>query len=63
MRKLGFVIAIILATTTVYAKPQPTIDARAVATIVQDGQAFKDLNKNVKLDVYEDLREPVAKRV
>jgi len=29
----------------------------------QDGQAFRDLNKNGKLDPYEDPRRPVEERV
>lgn len=29
----------------------------------QDGMKFRDLNKNGKLDVYEDSRQPVEKRV
>ncbi|WP_211235798.1 glycoside hydrolase family 3 protein [Psychromonas aquimarina] len=42
---------------------QPTIDARAVDIITVDGYQFKDLNKDGKLDVYEDWRNPVDLRV
>jgi beta-glucosidase len=32
-------------------------------TLTQDGITFRDLNKNGKLDVYEDPRRPIAKRI
>lgn len=32
-------------------------------TLTQDGFSFRDLNKNGKLDVYEDRRAPIAERV
>jgi beta-glucosidase len=41
---------------------QPVIGARVVATLQVDGLLFKDLNKNGKLDVYEDWRRTVAER-
>ena len=31
--------------------------------ITIDGQLFRDLNKNGKLDVYEDARQPIEARV
>ena len=37
------------------------IGARVVATLQVDGLLFKDLNKNGKLDVYEDWRRPVRR--
>ena len=39
------------------ANPQSTINSH------EDGFTFRDLNKNGKLDVYEDPRQPVAARV
>ena len=33
-----------------------------IKIIQVDGLAFKDLNKNGKLDIYEDWRKPVAER-
>jgi beta-glucosidase len=42
---------------------QPAIEARTVELLHQDQLKFKDLNKNGKLDVYEDWRQPVEKRV
>ncbi len=32
-------------------------------TLTQDGVTFRDLNKNGKLDIYEDPRRPIAERV
>ena len=37
--------------------------ASGVAILYQDGYAFKDLNGDGKLDVYEDWRQPLEKRV
>ncbi|MBO5194797.1 MAG: beta-glucosidase, partial [Bacteroidales bacterium] len=34
-----------------------------ISIIRQDGYAFKDMNRNGKLDVYEDWRKPVEERV
>jgi beta-glucosidase len=31
--------------------------------LTQDGHSFRDLNKNGRLDIYEDVRRPVAERV
>lgn len=45
-------------------KPQqPTLGHRSVKTLTQNGLTFKDLNKNGKLDRYEDWRLPVESRV
>jgi beta-glucosidase len=41
----------------------PEIGARVVKVLRVDGRLFKDLNKNGRLDVYEDWRRPVAERV
>ena len=45
------------------ARPQPVINARGVKLLQIDGLLFKDLNKNNKLDVYEDWRRPIDERV
>jgi beta-glucosidase len=45
------------------ATPQPVINARVAKVLQIDGRLFKDLNKNDKLDVYEDWRRPVDERV
>lgn len=42
---------------------QPVISARVVNVLKIDGLLFKDLNKNGKLDVYEDWRRPIEERV
>lgn len=42
---------------------QPKIEARSVEIINQNEQEFKDLNKNHKLDVYEDWRQSIDLRI
>jgi beta-glucosidase len=42
---------------------QPEVEARATDLIHQDQLTFKDLNKNQKLDAYEDWRKPVDTRI
>lgn len=42
---------------------QPAIAAKRVSTLTVDGLQFKDLNKNNKLDAYEDWRLTVEQRV
>ena len=44
-------------------RPQPVLGARVVEILRVDGALFKDLDKNGKLDPYEDWRLPVAERV
>ena len=60
MRKAAGVAAIICAAlngSIVYAqRAQPHLGARNVSVIEQDGLRFKDLNRNGKLDPYEDWR-------
>jgi beta-glucosidase len=43
--------------------PQPIINSRVAPILQINGLLFKDLNKNGKLDVYEDWRRPIAERV
>lgn len=38
-------------------------DTRDASVITQDGFTFRDLNKNGRLDIYEDPRRPVEERV
>jgi beta-glucosidase len=45
------------------ATPQPVINARVAPILQINGLLFKDLNKNGKLDVYEDWRSSVEERV
>lgn len=42
---------------------QPVLGARSVPILTVDGLRFKDLNKNGRLDAYEDWRQPVDARV
>lgn len=42
---------------------QPSLGYRSAKILTQHGLTFKDLNKNGKLDRYEDWRLPVEKRV
>ena len=42
---------------------QPVLGTRTVKVLEVDGLKFKDLNKNGKLDAYEDWRKPVDARV
>ena len=42
---------------------QPQLLARKARILESDGLTFKDLNKNGRLDVYEDWRQPVPARV
>ncbi len=42
---------------------QPVLDTRVAEILHLDGLRFKDLNKNGKVDVYEDWRQSVEKRV
>ena len=43
-------------------KNGPTLGYDQAKIIQKDGLSFKDLNKNGKLDVYEDWRKPVDER-
>ncbi len=53
-----------LAPAAPAAEPaQPELGTRVVRILRVDGALFKDLNKNEKLDVYEDWRRPIADRV
>ena len=45
------------------ATQQPIINVRVAPVLQSNGQLFKDLNKNGKLDVYEDWRRPLDERV
>lgn len=42
---------------------QPTLASRSAKLLTAEGFQFKDLNKNGRLDPYEDWRQPVEKRV
>ncbi len=50
------VAALVSCTGGKEIKPQPVLGARSAAIIEKRGLKFKDLNKNGKLDKYEDWR-------
>ena len=39
---------------------RPSVEARSVDLLYDDGLPFKDLNNNGEIDAYEDWRKPVA---
>jgi len=57
-RKYSFAITLFLSVSISFAqKPvQPSLGFRSVKTLKINGLEFKDLNKNGKLDKYEDWR-------
>ncbi|MCK5705913.1 MAG: glycoside hydrolase family 3 C-terminal domain-containing protein [Cyclobacteriaceae bacterium] len=42
---------------------QPEVKARTVNILNIDNKQFKDLNKSLTLDIYEDWRQPVSNRI
>ncbi|BCS31835.1 hypothetical protein TBR22_A10370 [Luteitalea sp. TBR-22] len=53
-----------IVTHTQPARPtMPVLGTRSVKVIEADGFRFKDLNKNGRVDVYEDWRQPIDARV
>jgi len=65
MKKIHFVAVTLLCASIAQAqKPiQPTLGFRSVKTLKANGLEFKDLNKNAKLDKYEDWRLPQEARI
>ena len=65
MKKIHFVaVALLCASIALAQKPiQPTLGFRSVKTLKANGLEFKDLNKNAKLDKYEDWRLPQEARI
>ncbi len=65
MRKIHFIgVALFCATVGYAQKPvQPTLGYRSVKTLKVNDLEFKDLNKNGKLDKYEDWRLPQEARI
>jgi beta-glucosidase len=60
-------ILMVLLTGNLFAQGtyihQPSLENRAVDLLHQNQLTFKDLNKNKTLDIYEDWRQPVEKRI
>ncbi len=53
----------LLISGSMYAQNQPIVKSQSAALLKVGKLTFKDLNKNQKLDKYEDWRLPVAERV
>ncbi|USD66373.1 glycoside hydrolase family 3 N-terminal domain-containing protein [Vibrio sp. SCSIO 43136] len=49
--------------STVNVSDQANVASRTVNMLTVDGYQFKDLNKNGELDIYEDWRNSVSKRI
>jgi beta-glucosidase len=60
-RHLLLISGMAAALTAVVSCQTPTSNTGITKTI--DGYSFRDLNKNGKLDIYEDARQPVSARV
>ncbi len=66
MKKISLLSVILLLASGVFSQttaPQPVIGARVVNVLQVNGLLFKDLNKNGKLDGYEDWRRSIDERV
>ena len=62
--KLYVLLPVITSTlATLSAADQPVLGSRQAPILKVDGLSFRDLNKNGKLDVYEDWRQPIENRV
>lgn len=59
---LGLLISHQAFTQGTYSQ-QPSVEGRAVDLLHVNQLLFKDLNKNQKLDIYEDWRQPVEARI
>ncbi len=60
---LAFALAAATIAPSDISPSQPEIGARVVRVLRVDGALFRDLNKNGRLDVYEDWRRPLDERV
>ena len=66
MSKYSLLFLLFLATSSfaiAQKQTQPVLGHRSANLLKKKGLQFKDLNKNGKLDVYEDWRLPTEKRV
>ena len=61
--KSRMLIALLFASSSLLAQTQPVLVAMKTPTLRVGKLSFKDLNKNNKLDKYEDWRLPVAARI
>ena len=67
---LGFIILVVVSiflylkiSSGNIARKSKALEFAEVKTLTIDGSTFRDLNKNGKLDVYEDSRKPINDRV
>jgi beta-glucosidase len=60
--KSRILLALLFASGSLFAQTQPVLVAMKAPTLRIGKLSFKDLNKNNKLDKYEDWRLPVAER-
>lgn len=67
---IGFIILLVLGiflyltiSSGNIARKSKALEYAEVKTLTIDGFTFRDLNKNGKLDVYEDSRKPIDDRV
>jgi len=68
MKNIGIIIILfVLFLTRIYAQQHfntsPRIENRSVNLLQEKKFTFKDLNKNNKLDIYEDWRKPIESRI
>ncbi|WP_429931443.1 glycoside hydrolase family 3 protein [Agrobacterium vitis] len=62
MKMFSLASCAILMASVAIAQNQPVLVARSAAILTVDGKTFKDLNRNGRLDVYEDWRRSPAER-
>ena len=62
MKLVGLAVCVVTVHVEA-AVVQPEIGARVAKVLQTDGLLFKDLNKNGRLDAYEDWRRPLEERV
>lgn len=60
---LGVAVLMALLTGCAPKYSQPELGARRVALLTEGNYQFKDLNKNGRIDAYEDWRLPMAQRI
>ncbi|MVA24080.1 glycoside hydrolase family 3 N-terminal domain-containing protein [Agrobacterium vitis] len=62
MKMFSLASCAILMASVAIAQNQPVVTARSAAILTVDGLTFKDLNRNGRLDPYEDWRRSPAER-
>ncbi|MCM2439232.1 glycoside hydrolase family 3 protein [Agrobacterium vitis] len=62
MKMFSLASCAILMASVAIAQNQPVVVARSAAILTVDGKTFKDLNRNGRLDPYEDWRRSPAER-